>query len=205
MAAFLAPYPRLQFFDGNGAPYANAVLATFVAGTSTPATTYADSDLDVANPVEIEADADGRFGPIYLSPETAYKFILYDEDEVEIWSQDDIVSPGLFQATFGDTMAAGARSVTSGYLVTEDDLFVTVASSGASAVYLPAVSGRSQPIAIKNMLTGTVVINANGGDLIDGLSTMTIEAASTPVFPCFWLFPNSGSGAWWVMASHRAA
>ena len=208
MSAALAPYPWLQFMDGNGTPYPNALLYTYIAGTSTPLATYSDSDLSVANSNPVVADADGIFPAIYLSPLNGYKFILKDEDDVTIRTRDNILAPGdYFAGNFGTALQEGARDVTSGYTVTATDRLVTVASTGGPSpciINLPAVSTRTQVVIIKNMGTVALSIVPNGSDTIDEVAAaFALEAAATPLFPCVWLDPSTGG--WYIVASHRAA
>lgn len=207
MSASLAPYARLKFVDGNGVPYANAKLYTYVAGTSTPLATYSDSDLSIANANPVVADSTGLFGAIYLSP-TGYKFRLDDEDDVTVWTQDNILSPGdYFAGNFGTAQQEGARDQTSGYTVVATDRLVTMASTGGAnpcIVNLPAASSRTQPVAIKNMGTVALAITPNGSDTVDEVAgAFTLEASVSPLFPCVWLFPSTAG--WYVISSHRAA
>ena len=117
--------------DGNGTPYPFAQLYTYIAGTSTPLATYSDSDLSIANANPVVADEDGRFGAIYLSPANGYKFRLDDQDDVTIWTADNILDPGVyFAGNFGTATQEGARDQTSGYTVTSTDRLVTMASTG---------------------------------------------------------------------------
>ncbi len=213
MAAALLPEIRWRAIDEDGEPIAGALLYSWIAGMSTPLATYSDSDLTIANTNPVVADGGGLFGPIYLSPQ-GYKFGLYPANlappvvptDTPYWTQDNVVDVGaVFAGNFGSAMTDGAAlNVTSGYVITDTNLFVTVASSGATILNFPAASTRTQPVAVKNVGAGTVVCTANGTDVFEvGLSTITIEAAATPLFPCFWFYPISGG--WMVLASHRAA
>jgi predicted outer membrane repeat protein len=84
--------PFFQVVDGDGAPIAGAKLYFYVTGTSTPQHTYAQSDLDAGsvNTNPVVADADGRFGPIYLGT-TDYKVILKDASDVTIETLDPLL------------------------------------------------------------------------------------------------------------------
>jgi len=82
-----------QFFDDNGVPLAGGKIWTYQAGTTTPATTYADSTGLVANPNPIILDAAGRIATqIWLLGTTTYKLVLLDSTDVEIWSEDNITA-----------------------------------------------------------------------------------------------------------------
>lgn len=89
MAATGLLLPIQQFFDNNGDPLSGGKVSTFVAGTSTPAATYTDSSLLVANTNPIILDSAGRC-VIYVDPPTALKIVLADADDVTIWTQDNV-------------------------------------------------------------------------------------------------------------------
>ena len=72
---------RLQFFDGNGVPYANARLYTFDSiATTTPKATYSNNALTTSNGAYVQAGADGVFPQIFAASGTAFFAILKDED-----------------------------------------------------------------------------------------------------------------------------
>lgn len=82
--------------DRNGVPYAAARLFFFLTGTSTPLDTWSDVNLTTSNTNPVVADANGRFGNIWLSPSQAYKVQFWspatDDDPVgaQIWSADPV-------------------------------------------------------------------------------------------------------------------
>lgn len=92
-AGTLAPYAFPQALDDNGDPLDGGLLYTYLAGTSTPATTYSDGDLLVPHTNPIVLTAGGRF-KIYLGP-INYKFILKDSAGVVIDTTDPVGSVGL--------------------------------------------------------------------------------------------------------------
>lgn len=80
-----------QFFDNNGDPLSGGKLFTFLAGTSTPATTYTTSAGDVANANPIVLDSAGRVSQeIWLTENVAYKFVLQSSTNTQIWVKDNI-------------------------------------------------------------------------------------------------------------------
>src|SRR3990167_7255978 len=81
------PNPKVQFFDDNGAPLSGGKLYSYESGTSTPKTTYSEATgtTENANPVVLDSRGEAS---IYLSG--AYKLILKDSDDVQIWSMDNI-------------------------------------------------------------------------------------------------------------------
>lgn len=97
--AALSPDARQRVFNSLGVVLSGAKLQSYEASTSTPLPTYSDSALTVPNSNPQLADAGGLLGPIYLLPQ-AYKFELYDMNDILIWSQDQVFDVGeLLQAT----------------------------------------------------------------------------------------------------------
>ena len=80
--------PQIADFSASGP---GAKLYAYAAGTSTPKNTYSDAGETTPNANPIEADANGRFGDIYLES-GAYKFILKTSADVEIWTRDNVES-----------------------------------------------------------------------------------------------------------------
>lgn len=86
--------PNAFEIDANGVPLAGAQLFFYITQTSTPLNTYQDVALTTANPNPVIADANGRFGNIFLVPSTAYKVQLWTAPTVDnptgsqIWSMD---------------------------------------------------------------------------------------------------------------------
>jgi hypothetical protein len=89
----LAPLARQAFYDATGAPLAGGKLYTYLAGTSTPATTYQDAAGAVAhaNPIVLDANGVAPAG-IYLEQGVAYKFELRTASNVIIWTQDNVLA-----------------------------------------------------------------------------------------------------------------
>lgn len=92
MAAIGTRYytPNPFEFDANGVPLAGALLFFYTTGTSSPLNTYQDVALTTANTNPVVADANGRFGSIFLVPSTAYKVILQNSAGVQIWTEDPV-------------------------------------------------------------------------------------------------------------------
>ena len=82
--------PRLQVADALGRPLAGAKLYSFLAGTSTPASTFSNSAESIANPNPVVADAAGYFGDIFLASGQIYKFRLDDAFGNTIWTADNV-------------------------------------------------------------------------------------------------------------------
>ena len=80
--------------DANGVPLAGAQLFFYLSGTSMLQNTYSDVALTVPNANPVIADANGRFGTIFLLPSPAYKVQLWTAPTTDnptgsqIWSED---------------------------------------------------------------------------------------------------------------------
>jgi len=83
------PAPYQTVLDTSGNPVSGALIYTYVAGTSTPATTYTDVALSVANTNPIVADSSGRF-VAFLTPGSSYKFVYQDSGGGSIRTQDNV-------------------------------------------------------------------------------------------------------------------
>ena len=80
-----------QFSDANGAPLTGGLIYTYLAGTSTPATTYTTRDGTTNNTNPIVLDAAGRTpNEIWLDGGVLYKFVLKSSTYVQIGSYDSI-------------------------------------------------------------------------------------------------------------------
>ena len=80
-----------QFSDANGAPLTGGLIYTYLAGTSTPATTYTSRDGTTNNTNPSVLDAAGRTpAEVWLDGGVLYKFILKTSAFVQIGSYDDI-------------------------------------------------------------------------------------------------------------------
>jgi hypothetical protein len=95
MAVNLSPVggAAAQFFDNSGLVLTGGKLYTYLAGTTTPATTYTTSSGLIAQPNPIVLNAAGRVpdsGEIWLSEDILYKFVLKDSNEVQIATWDNI-------------------------------------------------------------------------------------------------------------------
>jgi hypothetical protein len=199
--------PREQFFDSNGDPLAGGSLTFYASGTSTPQTVYSDQALTVPLTNVVVLDADGRAPAIYLQG-LSYKVILKNSGGVSIWTADPVSSHAqVLLALFGQTLAGGGRGVTSGYVVTENDSLITVASSGGPnpcVINLPAVATRAWPLCVKQAGTVALSLTPNGADKVDDVAGVyTVPVGASPHFPSVWLWPDVANGTWRVVASHK--
>lgn len=82
--------------DPNGVPLAGAQLFFFATGTGTPQDTFQDVGLTVPNTNPVIADANGRFGSVWLIPSNAYAVELWtaptdgNPTGSQIWAADPV-------------------------------------------------------------------------------------------------------------------
>ena len=80
-----------QFLDANGAPLTGGLLYTYLAGTTTPATTYTSRAGTSNNTNPIVLDAAGRTpAEVWLNGGVLYKFVLKSSTYVQIGTYDSI-------------------------------------------------------------------------------------------------------------------
>jgi hypothetical protein len=112
MAGTLTPTPYQTVLDGDGVAVSGAKVYTYEAGTTTNATTYTTSALNVANANPIVADSAGRY-VAYLAAGQNLRFIIKTSADVTIDDQDNIQSvPGAsvnldVEGTVGEAITAG--------------------------------------------------------------------------------------------------
>lgn len=86
----LTPIPRWQIFSGS-TPVSGAKLYTYLSGTSTPQTTYADAALATPHTNPVVADDNGVLPVIYLDA-VSYRFLVTDSTGVTIFPAQDNIS-----------------------------------------------------------------------------------------------------------------
>ena len=127
MSATLTPSPFMQFFTEGGVPLAGGKLYTYEAGTATPADTYTDVTGAVTNTNPVILNSRGEAAVWLTNAATsswggAYKFVLTDSTNVQVWSADNI--EGLL----------GASDIANNTSATKGSALVGYLPAGASAV-----------------------------------------------------------------------
>jgi len=107
MTTQLAPSPVFKAFDNNGNPLFNGQLFSYVAGTTTPQSTYTDSTGATPNTNPVILNSRGECN-LWLDPNLAYKLILEDSNGNLIWTVDNIQS-SLVQIPYGN--ASGTNTI----------------------------------------------------------------------------------------------
>ena len=147
MAAMLTPSPKVQFFESNGEPLVGGKLYTYAAGTSSPLATYTDSTGNTTNANPVILDSRGEAN-VWLGP-SRYKWVLYDADDVLIWSVDGIGTSFAAQSTA--VVATGGQTV------------VTVPEYGLGGYLLVTVNGIVQEYNVDYAETNTTTITFTSG------------------------------------------
>lgn len=187
-------------FTTTGAPAAGYQLAFFATGTSTPQTVYSDPNLLTPIDQPIVADANGRFGAIWLSPSLPYKVTLNtaatDDNPVgsQVWVEDPVgpAAGGVVADTAGIVGEVRAFAGPSGAIpakwllcygqavsrATYADLFAVIgttwgAGDGTTTFNLPDLRGRVMA-GVDNM--GGVAANRITSG-VSGLSGVTLGGA----------------------------
>lgn len=89
--AYLAPISRRQFIDANGNPYSGGKIHTYLAGTTTPATTYQDSLSATPNTNPIILDSEGRTPySVWFTDDVVYKYAVTDSADAAVYTEDNI-------------------------------------------------------------------------------------------------------------------
>lgn len=104
----------VQFFTNTGAVLTGGKLYTYLAGTTTPATTYTTSAGNVARTNPIILDSAGRVpgsGEIWVTIGVNYKFLLKDSNDVLIGTYDNVPSQFNTDASLVTYTPAGAGAV----------------------------------------------------------------------------------------------
>lgn len=202
------PVPRHRFFQVTASGLevlAGGYLTFKVAGTSTPANVYADVDGLVSLGSTVTLDAEGEAVAIYLAPH-GYKVTLFDEDDVQQWSQDNVHNLEALIARLGLIFVAGSKGVTDGYTVAATDYLVTVEEPTVdpATIALQPSADRLQDITIKNVGPTLVDVTPDGAETIENLGpgvAYRLPAASSPNFPSITLRPD-GVSNYWIVSSH---
>lgn len=93
-----------QFFDNNGDPLSGGKLYTYVAGTTTPATTYTSISGATPRTNPIILDSAGRVSNdgTWLDASVVYKFVLKTSVDVTIGTWDNIAGASTAPITIAD-------------------------------------------------------------------------------------------------------
>jgi hypothetical protein len=176
--ATLLHSPELQFCDADGNPYAGGTINTYVVSTTTPKTTWTDSEETVANTNPIILDAAGR---AIIYGDGLYRLILKDAAGNTVWDQpsstlvSDAMAPVVIAPTLED--ARDAMGITDAIQVEIDR---ALAAEAALQAAIDAEATRAEGVenaldlALANETNARIAADANLQTQIDALApTMT--------------------------------
>ena len=89
--AVVTPTPKAQFLMLDGTPLVGGKVYSYAAGTTTPLATFTDSTGATPNENPVILDSRGEAN-IWLGS-ASYKFRLTDENDVDIWTVDNVAPP----------------------------------------------------------------------------------------------------------------
>lgn len=174
----ISPYAIQQFFDDNGDPLSGGKLYTYEAGTTTPKGTYTDSSGSSANTNPIILDSAGR-ASIWLDTGT-YKFILDDSSDVNIDEVDNIT--GAAANVFGSSVES--ISTNTNITTSSQNVLYECTSSLTLSLLAVASAGEGFAFGVTNTGAGSVTIDPDGAETIDGLPTISVEAGQSLMVVC---------------------
>jgi hypothetical protein len=174
----LAPFGRYRAFDANGKPLVGGKLYTYEAGTSTPKATYTSKTGVTTNPNPVALDANG-YADVWLDT-GAYKFILKDANDVQLWSVDDIDGGG------AEGFASAVISKSSGFNLTINEQNNVIVCTAALTISLlqAATAGDGYVAVVINRSTGNVTIDPDGAELIDGSASLIVAPGNSVTIYC---------------------
>ena len=176
MAYTISPTPFQVVLGTTGAPQSGAKITTYLAGTSTLATTYTTS-AGTANANPIVADSAGRF-VAYLDPTLSYKFVYTTSADVAIKTVDNIAAVAAaidldVTGTAGETLSAGdvvylsdgSGSLTAGrwYKTDADNTYSSSAAKTVGMLPSAIASAASGSIRLQGRITGLSGLSAGTG------------------------------------------
>jgi hypothetical protein len=115
MTGVIATLPKFQFSNALGLPMSGGTLTSYLAGTTTPATTYQDQALNTANTNPISLDSRGEC-TLWLDSTKTYKFVLKNSAGVIQWTVDNVINAQALVDQLRTDLAAPTGSSLVGYM-----------------------------------------------------------------------------------------
>ena len=196
--------PKARAFTNTGAVGEGFKYYFYTTGTTTPITTYSDSALSVANANPVVADANGRFGEIWISSLSTTKVVLTDADDVTIETVDpvgssasttslndlDVRPTSYWGLTTGSSTAyvltanpsiSAYSNVQTFYFQphTASGVAATMAISGLSALALKKYSGQGNKVALQ---AGDLQATERYHAVNDGVDIVVLNPRSPAIY-----------------------
>lgn len=190
-----------QFFDANGVPLSGGLLYTYLAGTTTPATTFTSSSGAQNNTNPIVLNSAGRTpAEIWVNGGVFYKFVLKTSTYVQIGSYDNIpaidditTSSTLITVAGTNTLTATATPTLGGYAVGQvfsfipqntntDIVTINIDSNGPRYI----TRDGQVNLAAGDLLAGKMQLieyDGVGFQLFNGFSTQSVRVTGTGYSP----------------------
>jgi len=197
MAYYFSPVGNSQILDANGDPLVGGTISTYLAGTSTPATTYTDDTGGTAQGVVMTLDSLGlpENGPVWINGGVPLKFIIKSALGVTLFMFDDVSGIGDTATTIDQWVLYGAAptyiSATSFSVVGDQtntfQINRQLQSTNSGGTVYSVVSNRSFAAGI----TTVTVVNLSGA-LDADLSSVSYSllSADNSSIPRNYLYPD---------------
>ena len=179
-----------QLSDGTGAPYVAAKAYFYVTGTTTPLSTYSDAGLTAVNANPVVADANGRFGDVYLQA-ARYKVVLTTSADVAIDTLDPV------DATLQLVQSATAPANPYPFMVyhnTSDGNRYRRNAAGTAWINEGPVDSLIAAASVSEMLVGTETAKSATPDSVAGIWQRGSDIASASTLS----LPATGGGVFTV-------
>lgn len=186
-----------QLSDGNGAPHIAAKAYFYETGTTTPKATYSDAGLTSVNANPVVADANGRFGDIYLVA-GRYKVVLTTSADVAIDTLDPV--DGTSQIISVASAPATAYPFLRYHNTTDGNVYRRNAANSAW-ILEGGVDSLINAANVSEVLTGTDATKAVTPDALAGLWQRGTDIASASTLS----LPATGGGVFTVTGTTTVA
>jgi len=179
MAVRFSPIFNHQVVDSSGNPASGWKINTYLAGTSTPATTYTTSAGSVAqsNPIIINSLGFPTTGQIWLTDGVAYKLVLTNAGDVVQKTEDNISGVNDSSETSGEWSASSSTptyiSATSFSVTGDQTTDLHIGRRLKFTVNAGTVYGRIRNSAFSSVTTVTMVMESTALD--SGLSAFSLS------------------------------
>lgn len=186
-----------QLSDGNGAPHIAAKAWFYETGTTTPKATYSDAGLTSVNANPVVADANGRFGDIYLVA-GRFKVVLTTSADVAIDTLDPV--DGTSQIISVASAPATAYPFLRYHNTTDGNVYRRNAANSAW-ILEGGVDSLINAANVSEVLTGTDATKAVTPDALAGLWQRGTDIASASTLS----LPATGGGVFTVTGTTTVA